>query len=263
MKKNFFVIALVFVLSTASCGMFPPSDEAIQTAIALTRAALPTNSPNPPSVTSTFTPAPTPTPTLTPITPTPTLSMYFVEEFDTDPGAAWELELSGPKSYDVAKLKMDVNDGRMVFNIDGRDMYAYYLFKRLTYTDVRIDLRAENRGVNSNIISLVCRRSGKDWYEFVVRSSGSWFLYAHNDVGYYLLARGGALALKLGKETNEYTMTCKDDYLSMFVNDIELKGSPFHETTYKFREGFVGFNIASTNIIPVKVEVDWFQISEP
>lgn len=263
MRKVLLVASLVFVLGTSACGMLSPSDEAIQTAIALTRAALPTNSPIPPSATSTTTPEPTLIPTATLITPTPTPEMYFVEEFSSDPGPHWALELSGPKSYDVTKLKMSFNDGHMVFNIDGRDMYAYYIFKRLTYADARIDLRAKNRGVNSNIVSLVCRRNGEQWYEFIVRSSGSWFLYAHNDIGYYLLARGGTVDLKIGRETNEYTMVCKDDFISMFVNGNELKGSPFHETIHKFLEGFIGFNIASIDVVPVKVEVDWFKVSEP
>jgi hypothetical protein len=219
-----------------------------------TDTPLPTNTPVPP----TKTPVP---PTKTPI---PTLPIFFTEEFDHDPGANWDLFLMGPGYEHTDKLETSFENSRMRFEITGTDIYAYYFYTAHEYDDVRLDLRVENLGVNSQNISLVCRATDDGWYEFSVGSDGMWYLYAQHDGGRYdLLAMAGARMLKMGHATNDYTMICQGDKISMFVNGEELPYSPFKNTVYFFSHGEVGFNISSIKVFPVITEIDWIKISEP
>lgn len=188
---------------------------------------------------------------------------FFTEEFDQDPGASWAIDILGPGAEDHKdSIKTEFSNSKMRIELPENDLYFYYTFLDLSYENVRIDLRADNRGVNTNNVSLTCRGGSDGWYEWSVGSGGVWYLYAVTD-GFNLLANGGTNSLKQGKEVNEYTMICKDDKISMFVNGDELKQSPVTDNQYGLREGQVGFNISSLNVTPVIVEVDWFKISEP
>jgi hypothetical protein len=188
---------------------------------------------------------------------------FFTEEFDQDPGSNWSIDVLGPGA-DAYKdsVKTDFTDGRMRFEIPKKDLYVYYTYNGNSYDNVRIDMRADNRGVNSNNVSLVCRISDDGWYEWSVGSDGSWYLYAVTDK-YNVLTNGGTLFLKQGKTENEYSMVCKDKQISMFVNGQEIKQSPVTDSKYGLRDGTVGFNISSLKVTPVIVEVEWFKISEP
>ena len=190
-------------------------------------------------------------------------SQFFTEEFDQDPGSDWVTDIIGPGA-DAHKdsVKTDFANSRMRIELPEDDLYFYYTFVGYNYDNVRLDLRADNRGVNTNNVSLTCRSSSDGWYEWSVGSGGDWYLYAVTDK-FNLLSSGGTTFLKQGKEVNEYTMICQDKKISMFVNGQEIKQSPVTDNRYGLREGTVGFNISSINITPVIVEVDWFRISEP
>ncbi len=188
---------------------------------------------------------------------------FFTEEFDQDPGSSWVVDVIGPgaeKNKD--KVKTEFANSRMRIELPEDDLYFYYSFLGFSYENVRLDLRADNRGVNTNNVSLVCRSSADGWYEWSVGSGGDWYLYAVTDK-YNLIAQGGTLFLKQGKEVNEYSMVCKDKSISMFINGQEIKQSPVTDSKYGLRDGTVAFNISSLNVTPVIVEVDWFKISEP
>ena len=201
---------------------------------------------------------PTPVP---PPTETPAPLMYFTEEFDQDPG--WRYFLTyGNES----KTTYEFKNSSMTFDLEDLNSYAYYIYEQNTYDDVRIDIRAENRGKNNNNVSLVCRLTDEGWYEFSTEGGGLWYLYAvtynsANEVVYSVIDNGGALALKQGKEINEYGMICKGNEITLIINDKEIK--KVKENKYSFRDGNVGFNISSLNVTPIIVEVDWFKISEP
>lgn len=214
-------------------------------------------------------PAPTesaPEPTEPPApepTEAPAASKFFTEEFDQDPGANWTMDVIGPGAEaNAASVKTEFTNGRMRVELPKNDLYFYYTFGGYTYDNVRLDLRADNRGVNTNNVSLFCRLSDDGWYEWSVGSGGDWYLYAVT-TKYNLITNGGTTFLKQGKEVNEYSMVCKDKTISMFVNGQEIKQSPITDNQYGLREGSVGFNISSLNVTPVIVEVDWFKISEP
>ncbi len=195
--------------------------------------------------------------------PQPVLSKYFTEEFDQDPGSNWVADIIGPGADQYKDtVKQSFTNSRMRVELPNDDLYFYYTYLGETYDNVRIDLRADNRGVNTNNISLFCRSTKDGWYEWSVGSGGDWYLYAVTDK-YNLIANGGTNLLKQGKEVNEYSMICKDNKISMFVNGKEIKLSPVTDKKYGLREGTVGFNISSLNVTPVVVEVDWFKVSEP
>jgi hypothetical protein len=123
-------------------------------------------------------------------------------------------------------------------------------------------LNAENRGRNNNNVSLVCRfdSDAGEWYEFSVENGGLWYLYAYQD-GYNIVSNGGTTALKQGKEVNEYGMTCDGNEITLTVNGETVKRVT--DTKYNLGGGLVGFNISSLNVLPITVEVNWFEISEP
>lgn len=224
----------------------------------------PTQAPAPtqPAPEPTQPPAPTEPPAPT-NTPEPVRSQFFTEEFDQEPGADWVVDILGPGADRYKdKVKTEFTNSRMRIELPNEDLYFYYTFTGFSYDNVRLDLRADNRGVNTNNVSLVCRASSDGWYEWSVGSGGDWYLYAVTN-NYNLLTNGGTTFLKQGKEVNEYTMICKDKTISMFVNGQEIKQSPFTDNRYGLRDGSVGFNISSLSVTPVIVEVDWFKISEP
>jgi len=188
-------------------------------------------------------------------------SRYFTEEFNQDPG--WEYFLT---AGDEDAITVGFEDGLMKFDLEDLSIYAYYLYEEQEYDDVRIDIRAENLGRNNNNVSLVCRASDSGWYEFSTEGGGLWYLYGvtfndENQVVYNRIDNGGALALKQGKEVNEYGMVCDGNEITLYINGTQIK--KINETKYVFNGGYVGFNISSLNVTPIIVDVDWFKISEP
>ena len=128
---------------------------------------------------------------------------------------------------------------------------------------MRVDLRADNRGKNSNSVSLVCRYSEEGWYEVNVNNDGLYSILAYvtADGQYYNIFNGGSTLIKQGKDTNEYTMICSGDSITLGVNGTEVK--TITDTKYRLSEGLAGFGVSSYNSLPVQVNVDSFQISKP
>lgn len=191
----------------------------------------------------------------------PAQSQYFTEEFDQDP--AWDYFLT---AGDEDKITVEFDDSMMKFNLEDVSIYAYYLYELQEYDDVRVDMRAENRGKNNNNVSLICRASTAGWYEFSTEGGGLWYLYSvtindSNEAVYKRLDKGGAQSLKQGKEVNEYGMVCEGNEITLIINGKELK--KIEDRDRSFDEGFVGFNISSLNVTPIIVNVEWFKISEP
>ncbi len=250
LRSLFFFVSLLLIIGIA-CGTSggseppptaPPTLRPVPTAM-------------PAQVQPTDAPSPTPAPTETPVL------QFFREEFDQDPG--WNYFLT---YGDESKADVDFTNSLMTFNLTGTDIYAYYLYEDFEYRDVRLDIRAENRGKNNNNISLVCRYTEDGWYEFSTEGGGVWYLYAavpggDGQIKYNIIDNGGALALKQGKEINEYSMICQENEIRLYINDTEIK--TVRENNYTFSDGYVGFNISSLNVYPIIVEVNWFEISEP
>lgn len=205
---------------------------------------------------------PTERPTNIPSTATSTAApqKFFKEEFDANskPDNWAYFIASGDDSNFTIEQK---NDG-LIFDLGSRDLYVYYLYEGQVYENAALTLVAENRGVNKNNVSLVCRLDyeNAEWYEYSFDSGGLWALWAYQD-GYNLLDNGGSNSLKQGLAVNEYAMTCDGNDITMYVNGEKLK--TYTDRKYFFIDGQVGFNISSFDFLPVTVKVKSFDIADP
>jgi hypothetical protein len=259
MKTNrpFLMIASLVLVVSLACGLFS-SGEPTAPPAPPTFAPLPTSEPlqqeQPPQQED--------QPTEAPQAPQSSDGPFFTEEFDSDPQWYYEVIEDNGGNSDPENISITFDDSLMTFDIPDQFLYAYYIYEGYSYEDVRVEVKVENRGVNSQQVSLVCRVGDDGWYEWAVQSDGLWFLFAVSG-GFTRLTNGGSNDINQGKDVNVYTMECKGDEISFFINGEEQKGSPYLDREYGLREGSVGFSISSLRAIPVKIEVDSFTISEP
>ncbi len=256
-----FVAILVLVVGLA-CGIdfgTKPTEAGPEPIVPATQPPVEQASPIPPTEVA---------PTAVPPTDTPVpVSPFFKETFDTDVLGNWtNFVIAGDSKADKSKSKFSVENGRLVFDLNDEQLYAYIIYDKQTYEDVKVELSADNRGRNTNNISLICRYSDAGWYEFSITSSGLFQIYAYDakgavHKGYNMINSGGSNAIKMGKETNVYAISCVGNHLTLTINGEEA--ADFNESKYGFRDGKVGINISSLNVIPVIVEIDYFDIQQP
>lgn len=199
-----------------------------------------------------------PIPTEAPVSSEP--PAYFTEEFDGDLSSWSYFMMNGNESL----MDLYTEDGRLIFDLQGTYQYVYVLYDEYTYPQVRIDLLAENRGKNTNNVSLVCNYSDRDgWYEFNISNGGLYdiLVYSEIDEGYFTLDSGGSTNINMGRDTNVYTAICDENYLALYINGILEK--EVVDNKYNLQEGQVGFSVSSFDVTPILVEVDYFSISQP
>ena len=187
---------------------------------------------------------------------------FYTEEFNANYNSDnWTTFTLGSGSD--KNLVIQQEGDYLSFDLGDKNLYVYHMYNPYIYQDVSLTLSAENRGRNNNNVSLVCRMNKDEtqWYEFSVESGGVWYLYAYDNGKYNILDNGGTNALKQGKDVNEYKMDCVGNEITMSINGSELK--TVKDTTYVYDEGFVGFNISSLNVLPITVNVNWFDIAQP
>jgi hypothetical protein len=224
-------------------------------------AQQPTQPPAPAPTEIPPTDAPAATATSAPEQPSSDASQFFTEEFDSSAALDnWDYFALGTGKDD--DLVIEQEDDHVLFDLKDEDLYVYYMYLPYEYGDVTLTMNAENRGRNNNNVSLICRMNsdGTNWYEFSVESGGLWYLYAM-DGKYNIIDNGGTNALKQGKEVNEYQMTCEGNEITLYINGNKVK--TVTDNKYGFGDGLVGFNISSLNVLPITVEVNSFEISEP
>lgn len=189
---------------------------------------------------------------------------YFTDTFD---GTLDNYTVENRKEgSDEDKMNVHIEDGYLVFDLKGNDLYVYVTYNPVKYKDVKISMTADNRGKNNNNVSLICRQSDEGWYEFNIANNGLYWIYAYDSTGtvakgYNRIYNGGSKAIKQGKGTNEYTASCVGDKLTLSINGTEVK--TIRDTKFQFNEGTVGFGVSSFNVTPILVQVDSFTISEP
>ena len=192
---------------------------------------------------------------------------YFTEEFDGNIDNWSRLDVSGSKDTNPDGLTVEVKDSRLVFDFSTKQLYTYLFYDPFEYENVTVEARAENRGMNDNNISLICRYSeGEGWYEFNVFNSGLYnILYGSykpdGSINYARIADGGSNKIKAGKEVNTYKITCNDRKLSLYINGTETR--VVEDNQYVLRKGKIGIGVSSFNQLPIKVEYDWVKVSEP
>jgi len=202
--------------------------------------------------------------TAVPTVPAP--QEFFTEEFDGEISNWSYFNILGSNDTDESGLSLEPDGEYLVFDISTKELYTYVIYDPYDYTDVAIELRAENRGTNNNAISLVCRYSDEGWYEVNVQNNGLYNIlvatYSDNgDIVYNRLADGGSNKIKVGKDVNEYKMVCRDRTISLYINSFETR--VLDDNKYVLREGQVGFSVSAFSDPTVKVDVDWVKISQP
>lgn len=233
-----------------------------------TSQPLPTNPPPPTSApiqqpTQESQPIPTPQ-----SQPQPQNQQFFTEEFDTPLSDAWSvLTVTGSDDANPDKVTVEPQSGKLVWNFDSEYVYYYLFYEGNSYSDVKVEVRADNRGKNNNSISLICRYDPEvGWYEFNIANNGLYdILFAEvtesGSIGYNRISNGGSNAIKQGKDVNEYVISCVGDKLTLTINGEEIK--PVTEKNYGLRDGGVGVSVSSFNVLPILVEMEWFKVSEP
>jgi hypothetical protein len=209
-------------------------------------------------------------------TPAPVAQEFFTEEFDGSNDNWSYFVVDGSKDVPVfAGDELENNsslyteDGLLVFDINDEYQWVYAFYDPYEYTDVSLEVVAENRGVNNNNVSLVCRYTEDEgWYEFNIANNGKYWIFhaivnPEGKVVYSQLADGGSNKIKQGKEVNTYAITCEDRALTLYINGIEHR--EIEENRFVLRDGQVGVSISSfrERDLPVKVEIHSVTISEP
>ena len=227
-----------------------------------TKVVTPTQTPTPRVVVVTSSPAPTST--TEPETPTPEPQPFYTEEFKGDLSNWSTFVTSGNED----RMKISTDNGKMVFDLNdpNSDLYAYAILNTFTYTDVKMETTAANRGVNDNNVSLICRYTDRGWYEFNIANSGLYWIYAYDSIGavakgYNQLYAGGSTAIKGGQDTNTYVATCKGNKLSLSINGEDVR--TITENQFRFDQGKIGLSVSSFQVLPVKIEFDSLKISQP
>jgi S1-C subfamily serine protease len=189
---------------------------------------------------------------------------YFKDEFEGDISnyTYFEWHELGTTKTDNSVIPT-TKDGYLVFNLTKANKWVYVTYNPYKYTDVRLDVKADNRGKNTNNVSLICRYSDEGWYEFNIANNGLYWIYAYirSDGSYNRLYNGGSNLIKQGKDVNEYTLICNGDDITVGVNGVEVK--TITDTKYRLRDGKVGLGVSSFNVLPILVNIDYFQVSQP
>jgi hypothetical protein len=221
-----------------------------------------------PTATATTPPLPTattaPPPTATTAPPTEEVydepPAYYVEEFEGGLDSWSYFFMSG---IDTGNELYSEN-GYLVFDLQDEYQWVYVLYDEYTYSNVRIDVLAENRGKNTNNVSLICNYTDRfGWYEFNITNGGMYYIYAYSETegDYMLLGSGGSTNINMGRDTNIYTAVCDGNQLALYINGY--LETDLVDNKYNLSEGQVGMSVSSFEVLPILVMVDYFSISYP
>lgn len=268
--KTILIFVSFFILVSLACGFSGQSDPTATPVVPVitddiaeptnvepepTFTAIPTNIPQ-----VTATAEPLPTETTADDMPEEEPLAYFVEEFETDI-PSWSYFLM---SGDEDKMDLYTENGYLVFDLQGEDQWVYVIYDEYYYPEVRIDVLAENRGKNTNNVSLICNYSDSEgWYEFNISNGGLYdiLVYSEIDGDYFSLASGGSTNVVTGRAENEYTAVCQGNELAIYINGVLEK--EYTDNKYNLREGQVGVSVSSFDVLPIQVNIDYFSISLP
>jgi S1-C subfamily serine protease len=183
----------------------------------------------------------------------------FGTEFDEGDLSDWFYFLTNGNENDFS---LYLENGVLNWETTGRNNWAYLINDQIEMTDVRIDVSVENRGVNQNNVSLICRyEDGVGWYEFNIANDGTWTILRFDEVNnsYAALYTGGSLNINMGKDVNEYTAVCSGSELTLYINGVHTR--TVNDRT--LRTGLVGISASSFDQTPVLLEWDYVIFSIP
>lgn len=200
--------------------------------------------------------------------PPPQNQQFFTEEFDAPLSDAWSiLTVTDSDKADPEKVIVEPKNGKLVWDFESEYVYYYLFYEGFSYTDVKVEVRADNRGKNKNNVSLICHYDPEvGWYEFNITNGGLYNIYyaevdSDGRIGYNLIANGGSKEIKQGKDINEYSITCSGNKLTLAINGKEVNAVT--EKKFALREGGVGMSVSAFNVLPIQIEMDWFKVSQP
>ena len=209
-------------------------------------------------------------PTLQPEQTSSGAQQFFTEEFDGTTNHWKYLVVNGAKSQIidgiVGLMSVRPIGGLLIFDLQGPGAWIYATYEPFTYSNVRLDVKVNNRGSNNNNVSLICRKSDAGWYEFDIANNGLYeILYGQiqpdNTVSYTPIANGGSTKIKSGLADNEYSIVCQDNILTLYINGTEARS--LEDKKFLLPEGNVGVSVSSFRDVPVIVDFYWVKISQP
>lgn len=209
------------------------------------------------------------TPTVLPTT-TKVPQDFFAIQFDEEPANWSQFSINGENSVlnnNTIGINVYTEDGFLIFDINRKLSWIYSIYNGFDYDNVRIDANIENRGVNTNNVSLICRYSEEDgWFEFNVTSSGLYNIYFARPrfdgyVSYTEIASGGSNDIKPGIEANMYTAICNEDNLTLMINEKSVR--EVDASKFDLPMGKIGISVSSFMDVPVKVKFNSVTISLP
>jgi hypothetical protein len=229
-----------------------------------------TDSTGPKAISDQPTATPPPEDTPAPQTKGGEAQAFFGEEFDNPLSGDWKsfMIYNVNSTSDPEAVTVQAGDGKLAWNFDTKALAYYLVYGAYSYQDVKLETSFDNRGVNSNAVSLICRYDPKvGWYEFQITNSGLYNIYAMEpptgggEYVYNRIANGGSLAIKQGKGVNEFSAVCQGQQLTLYINGEKVASAT--DAKYSYGEGQIGIAVASTNVTPVTVNMDWLKVSKP
>lgn len=205
----------------------------------------------------TFTQAQPPTQIVITEEPVNEAPAFFTEEFDGDMDN-WTYFLMNGSEMDM-DLYADADS--LVFDLRGENQWVYVLYDPYYYSDVEIEVLAENKGKNSNNVSLICNYTDEyGWYEFNITNGGMYDILVYDEIDgeYVTLTSGGSVHVKTGRDSNVYTAVCRGNQLALYINGYLEKEHV--DTIYNLKEGQVGVSVSSFDVLPILVEIEYFDI---
>jgi len=194
---------------------------------------------------------------------------YYTDEFDSSL-CNWDAHAVIGSDFNLQPdVTVEPNNGNLVWNFNSKSA-SYYLFHDFTspYADVKVGVRVNNLGVNSNEIGLICQYDPKaqHWYEFRIIKGGFYKIWyaeikSGNKLVFDRIADGASTFIKPGKDVNEYYATCSGNTLFLTVNGHEEK--TYVDKVHALRDGGVGVSVSSLDIVGVNMEMEWFKVSQP
>lgn len=187
---------------------------------------------------------------------------FFLDEFEGDLNETdWYTDLYSGSEDEDPYYEISQRRGALVYYLDSPWLYLYRFYDPHVYMDVRIDFEVENKGVNSNNIGAVCRLTDEGWYEFITTSGGYYSIMRYDVYGDEELAYGGIKSISFGADKkNIYTFICSGKHFILIVNGVEIVDVVDEEMMV---EGTAGINISAEEVLPVQVQFNWLQFSQP
>jgi S1-C subfamily serine protease len=190
--------------------------------------------------------------------------IYYSTTFDGSLADDWIYFLTFGEEDDFSQ---EVSNGRFRTEITAQETYVYYMYEPLIFTDVQVEVTAENFGSNTNWVGVVCRYSEDGWYEVNILNTGEYGVFRYDPAKrnpYVALWTGGSTLIKTGKQINRYTVVCKGDKITVGINGQEVREVSMRGAGYgALTEGQVGLTVQATSVTPVIIELDDLKIGIP